>query len=101
MPNLDDRFYEMLITLGEARDALSEELRLLEAQEFDELAFVRLLDATRSFGDQGQALVHIIENASADPDAIDTAKELTAFFWATEDSLEAKLGIAGRSPEDR
>lgn len=91
---MDPLFQEMIGTLQEAREALRVELELLQDQAFDSEALLRLLEATRSFADQADSLVLLITDRGAEEAWLSHANDLAAFFWETEETVAAMLGLA-------
>jgi hypothetical protein len=78
----------------EGRDELVEALDLLNTEGVAPAAIPYLLDATRDLADQAQALALILKDISADEALLDAVNDLAAFFWTTEERIEAKLGLS-------
>jgi uncharacterized membrane protein len=93
MPDQELEIAQLIATFREGRDALTEGLDLLDEQDFDMATIHRLLEANRDLADQAQALVPLMRNCGADEAAVQYANDLAAFFLATEESIEAKLGL--------
>ena len=93
MPDQEVEIARLIATFREGRDALADGLDLLDTQDFDIPAIHRLLEATRDLADQAQALVVLLMESGADEAALQDVNDLAAFFWTTEESIEAKLGL--------
>ena len=66
MPDQGVEFARLIATFRDGRDAVTEELDLLDARDFDIPALHRLLEATRDLADQAQALVVLLMESGAD-----------------------------------
>ena len=93
MPDQGVEIAQLIATFREGRDALTEGLDLLDAQDFDTAAIHRLLEVTRDLADQAQALMVLMKENDAKELAVRDVMNLAAFFWTTEERLEAKLGL--------
>ena len=93
MPDQEREIAQLIATFREGRDALTEGLDLLDAQDLDLATTHRLLEATRDLADQAQALVMVMRGSGANKAAVQDAKDLAAFFLTSEESIEAKLGL--------
>src|SRR4028119_506704 len=93
VPDQEVEIALLIATFREGRDALTEGLDLLDAQNFDMATIHRLLEATRDLADQAQALVLVMMDSGANEAALQDANDLAAFFLTTEESIEAKLGL--------
>ncbi len=93
MPDQELEIAQLIATFREGRDTLTEGLDLLDGQEFGIPAIHRLLEATRDLADQAQSLVQLLREGGMDEAALQDANDLAAFFWATEERIEAKLGL--------
>ena len=93
MPDQEVEIAQLIATFREGRDALAEGLDLLDAQSFDLATIHRLLEATRDLADQAQALVLVLRDNGTGEATLQDANDLAAFFWTTEERIEAKLGL--------
>ena len=94
MPDQEVEIAQLIATFREGRDALAEGLDLLDAQDFDVATTHHLLEATRDLADQAQTLVGLLMESGADEAALQDANDLAAFFWTTQESIEAKLELS-------
>jgi hypothetical protein len=93
MPELEPDVQELIAILRQARDAVRNEFELRQAQDVNNEAFQRLLTGVRSFADQAEALFIMMTDSGSDEASTMEVNELAAAFWATEDRIEAKLGL--------
>ena len=94
MPDQKVTVGQLFGALLDGRDELVEALDLLNTEGVALASIPYLLDATRDLADQAQALALILKDISADEALLDAVNDLAAFFWRTEESLEAKVGLS-------
>ena len=93
MSEHDVEFAQLIATLREGREALAGALELLEGEGSGMTTIHCLLEAARDLADLAQALVLQMRDSGADEGALQSADNLAAFFWATEDRIEMVLGL--------
>ena len=96
MPDLQLEFAQVIATLREGQDTVAEALDLLDEEGSGMATVHHLLEATRDLADQAQALVLVMMDGGANETALQDVNDLAAFFWATEDRIEAKIGMGRR-----
>ena len=93
MPDEEIAFAQLIGTLRDGQDALAEAMDLLNADGSGRTDVDQFLETTSDLADLAQTLVLVMSDSGADEAALQDANDLAAFFWTTEESLEAKLGL--------
>ena len=93
MAEREANFAALIGVLRQAQDAVHRELELLQAQEFDREALIRLLTSVRSFADQAMSLFMMMADIGSDEASTREVGDLAESFLATEDLIEMALGL--------
>lgn len=92
MPDEKVEFARLIATLKEGRHTVAEWLDLLDAEGSDLTTIHRHLKAARDLADLAETLAFLMMDRGAHERALQDAHDLAAFFCATEEYIEAKLG---------